>query len=99
MSRRSNEECGAIIYCAKELERKMAPLFTNHCARYSRLPGDRALRAGVILCLFAALLGCAISREPTRTPRTAIEELLLSSAVQRSMNALNLPISPVESVA
>jgi hypothetical protein len=67
--------------------------------RYSGLPGDRALRVGVILCSFAALVGCAISREPTRTPRTAIEELLLSSAVQRSMNALSLPLSPVESVA
>lgn len=67
--------------------------------RYSCLPGDRALRAGLILCLIAAVMGCAISREPTRTPRTAIEELLLSSAVQRSMNALSLPISPVESVA
>lgn len=67
--------------------------------RYSGLPGDRAVRVGVILCSFAALVGCAISREPTRTPRTAIEQLLLSHAVQRSMNALSLPLSPVESVA
>jgi hypothetical protein len=67
--------------------------------RYSWLPADRAVRVGVILCSFAALVGCAISREPTRTPRTAIEELLLSSAIQRSMNALRLPLSPAESVA
>ncbi|MDE3042781.1 MAG: hypothetical protein KGJ82_19730 [Nitrospirota bacterium] len=67
--------------------------------RYSGLPGDRAARVGILLCSFAALVGCAISREPTRTPRTAIEELLLSYAVQRSMNALSLPLSPVESVA
>jgi hypothetical protein len=67
--------------------------------RYFGHPGDRAIRVGVILCLFAALVGCAISREPTRTPRTAIEQLLLSYAVQRSMNALSLPLSPVASVA
>ena len=67
--------------------------------RYSGLPGGRALRIGVVLCSFAAVVGCAITREPTRTPRTAIEELLLSTAVQRSMNALSLPLSPIESVA
>jgi hypothetical protein len=67
--------------------------------RYSGLQGGRAVRVGVVLCSFAILVGCAVTREPTRTPRTAIEELLLSNAVQRSMNALSLPLAPVESVA
>jgi hypothetical protein len=67
--------------------------------RYSGLPADRAVCIGILLCSFAALVGCAISREPTRTPRTAIEQLLLGYAVQRSMNALSLPLAPVESVA
>ena len=94
----------AIVFLVKFV-RDLLVLYTDYQGallrpmRYSGLPGDRALRVGVILCLFTALLGCAISREPTRTPRTAIEELLLSSAVQRSMNALSLPLSPVESVA
>lgn len=66
---------------------------------YSRLPGDRAVCIGVILCSFAALAGCAISTEPTRTPRTAVEQLLLSYAVQRSMNALSIPLSPLKPVA
>ena len=67
--------------------------------RYSGLLGDRAIRVGMILCSCAALVGCAVTRELTRTPRTAIEELLLSNAIQRSMNALSLPLAPVESVA
>ena len=62
-------------------------------------PANRTDWIGVILCVFAALAGCAISREPTRTPRTSIEQLLLGYAVQRSMNALSLPLAAEESVA
>jgi hypothetical protein len=55
-----------------------------------------------ILCVTAACLSlsaCAFSREPSRTPRTAIEQLLLSQAIDRSVRHLLLPIAPKQSVA
>jgi len=38
------------------------------------------------------LLSCAGSHEPTRTSRTAIEQLLLSQAITRSVRYLSLPV-------
>ena len=38
------------------------------------------------------LFGCALPREPTRTSRTAIEQLLLSQAITRSVKYLSIPI-------
>lgn len=47
------------------------------------------LLAGIVPSL---LFGCALTREPTRTPRTAIEQLLLSQAMTRSMKHLSMPV-------
>jgi hypothetical protein len=44
------------------------------------------------------MLGCAIPREPTRTPRTAIEQLLLSQAITRSVKYLSVPLPSGEPV-
>jgi hypothetical protein len=51
-----------------------------------------------LLCSSLLFMGCALIREPTRTPRTAIEQLLLSHAVTRSMSELSLPLSSGETV-
>lgn len=44
------------------------------------------------------LFGCALPREPTRTSRTAIEQLLLSQAITRSVKYLSLPLPSGQSV-
>ena len=44
------------------------------------------------------LFGCALPREPTRTPRTAIEQLLLSQAITRSVKHLSVPVPSGQSV-
>jgi hypothetical protein len=44
------------------------------------------------------LSGCALTREPSRTPRTAIEQLLLSQSISRSMEHLTVPVAESESV-
>jgi hypothetical protein len=40
-----------------------------------------------------------MSREPSKTPRTAIEQFLLSQAVSRSLADLSLPVAPGATVA
>ena len=52
----------------------------------------------VLVTLCAGLSACAFSREPSRTPRTAIEQLLLSQAIERSLRHLSLPLAPKQSV-
>ncbi len=44
------------------------------------------------------LIGCAMSREPSRTPRTAIEQLLLSQAMTRSLEHLSVPLTSGERI-
>lgn len=44
---------------------------------------------GGILLLLA---GCSVTREVSKSPRTAVEQLLLSQAVERSLKDLTLPI-------
>jgi hypothetical protein len=51
---------------------------------------------GLVGMLVAA---CALEREPSRTPRTAIEELLLSHAISRSMTDLTIPLERGTSLA
>jgi len=46
-----------------------------------------------MLTLFVA---CALPREITKTPRSAIEQLLLTQALDRSLDELSLPLSSVE---
>jgi hypothetical protein len=59
---------------------------------------ERSLRAwhrwyaaGAVVLLIG-LAGCVLPREPSRTPRTAIEQLLLSHAAERSLAEVNLPL-------
>lgn len=51
-------------------------------------------RESILLAVIAAslLFGCALPREPTRTSRTAIEQLLLSQAITRSVKHLSVPV-------
>ena len=42
------------------------------------------------------LASCALPREITKTPRSAIEQLLLTQALNRSLLDLRLPVSPAE---
>lgn len=51
------------------------------------------------LALIVLLLsGCAVSQDLSRTPRTAIEQLLLSQALERSLKELTVPLGAGESV-
>jgi hypothetical protein len=45
-----------------------------------------------IVCVFVA--GCAIEQEISRTPRTAVEQLLLTQAVSRALTNLTLTLPP-----
>jgi hypothetical protein len=53
------------------------------------------LRRSILLAICVPMLvfGCVLPREPTRTPRTAIEQLLLSQAITRSVKYLSIPVS------
>src|ERR671919_2118046 len=54
---------------------------------------------GAFLSAFVFLLaGCALARESSKTPRTAIEQLLLSQAVTRSLADVALPLPAGSSV-
>ncbi len=50
-----------------------------------------------LVAMFMA--GCALEREPSRTPRTAIEELMLTQAITRSMKDLTIPLERGTSLA
>jgi hypothetical protein len=57
------------------------------------LTTSRLSRLILLLAVVSSLLfGCALPREPTRTSRTAIEQLLLSQAITRSVKHLSIPI-------
>jgi hypothetical protein len=52
---------------------------------------------GLVWCsaMISAMLlisGCVVPREPSRTPRTAIEQLLVSQAAERSVSELTVPL-------
>jgi hypothetical protein len=42
--------------------------------------------------------GCAFTRTPTQTPRSATEQLLLSQAIERSLQDLSIPLMEGSSV-
>ncbi len=50
------------------------------------------LRIGVCCVLVLLMFGCAFTRTPSQTPRTATEQLLLSQAIERSLNELSIPL-------
>jgi hypothetical protein len=49
---------------------------------------------GVLL----ALAACALTHEPSRTPRTSIEQLLLNQAIERSVGDLTIPLPERSSI-
>lgn len=52
-----------------------------------------------VSCLLVLLTsGCAFTRTPTQTPRTATEQLLLSQAIERSLHDLSIPLTEGSSV-
>lgn len=53
----------------------------------------------VLVGLLSLMTGCTLPQEVSRTPRSAIEQLLLSHAVHRALGELSLPIPAGESVA
>ncbi|WP_447983028.1 hypothetical protein [Nitrospira sp. Nam74] len=52
-----------------------------------------ALRRFVCCLLILLVSGCAFSRPPSQTVRTATEQLLLSQAIERSLHDLSLPLA------
>lgn len=52
----------------------------------------RTLLQTAVVCVFVA--GCAIEQEISRTPRTAVEQLLLTQAVSRALTNLRLTLPP-----
>jgi hypothetical protein len=46
----------------------------------------------VVVGLLGSIAGCALPREVTKTPRSAIEQLLLSQAVSRSLLEISIPL-------
>lgn len=52
----------------------------------------RGLRFIVLSGMIGCLAGCALPREITKTPRSAIEQLLLSEAVTRSLPDVAIPV-------
>ena len=53
----------------------------------------RLARAVVCASLLPLLTSCTIPREITKTARSAIEQLLLSEALNRSLLGVTLPMS------
>jgi hypothetical protein len=53
----------------------------------------------VLLAVVVLATACASPREPSKTPRTAVEQLLLSQAVSRTLSDLILPVSTGSTIA
>jgi hypothetical protein len=51
-----------------------------------------ALQCLVLMGLLGCLAGCALPREITKTPRSAIEQLLLGQALHRSLLNVSIPL-------
>lgn len=73
---------------------KTAGAFSLASARRSAA-WEVALRG---LLLSSVLGGCALTQEVSKTPRSAIEQLLLSQAVERALESLEVPLPEGESV-
>lgn len=55
---------------------------------------------GVMAATLAALIGgCTLPQEVSKTPRSAIEQLLLTQAVERSLEEVTIPVAEGETVA
>lgn len=55
----------------------------------------RRLRFLVLIGMLSGIAGCAMPREITKTPRSAIEQLLLAEALHRSLLDIAIPV-PLE---
>ena len=57
------------------------------------------IRAGILVAVVALLsVGCALTQEVTKTPRNAIEQLLLSQAVEGALEGVTVPIPEGEAI-
>ena len=56
----------------------------------------RAVLQTATVCFLIA--GCAVEQEISRTPRTAVEQLLLTQAVERALKNLTLTLPPQASI-
>src|SRR3954469_24660130 len=52
----------------------------------------QGVRCVVVMGLLGCLAGCALPREITKTPRGAIEQLLLGQALNRSLLDISIPV-------
>lgn len=58
----------------------------------------RVRLALLALLLMSVLCGCALTQEVSKTPRSAIEQLLLSQAVERALEGVAVPIPEGEAI-
>lgn len=56
----------------------------------------RQAAAALVAATMTLAAGCALPREITKTPRSAIEQLLLTQAMERSLAGLTLPLDAIE---
>ena len=57
------------------------------------------ISAGILVFALAVLsVGCALTQEVTKTPRNAIEQLLLSQALEGALEGVTLPIPEGEAI-
>jgi hypothetical protein len=52
----------------------------------------RAIQTGLLLILVGLLSACGVSRDSSKSPRAATEQLLLSQAVERSLEDVSVPL-------
>ena len=50
------------------------------------------VRSSIFFCLMALIMGCSLEQELSRTPRTAVEQVLLTQAVTQSLGNLTLQL-------
>ncbi|MET0516390.1 MAG: hypothetical protein ABW047_13810 [Nitrospiraceae bacterium] len=56
----------------------------------------RAVLQTTVVCLL--IVGCAVEQEISRTPRTAVEQLLLTEAIERALKNLTVTLPPQASL-
>lgn len=81
----------------------MVPTDLQKGGDYNETPASMAYARVLIVCgllLLVTTQGCgSLSRELSKTARTAIEQLLLTQAVERSLADLTIPLPPQETIA
>ncbi len=68
------------------------------CDRSTKPPLVRSGWLPPLFLLLSMLSGCALPQEVTKTPRSAIEQLLLTQAVDRALEELTAPLPDGEAI-